>query len=88
MHTLVESLFLQASSYKIAFALKEFRAVSAFVTPGRDFGGTSWSNGVPEYWIWRNQICFYMSGRRRDINVKHHPMLIFNTSLLHYAITP
>jgi hypothetical protein len=62
--------------------------VSAFVTPRRDFGGTGWSTGVLEYWIWWYWICFYMKGRRRNIKIDDHPFLTSNAPILHHSITP
>jgi hypothetical protein len=47
-----------------------------------------WRNGLAEYWIWWNWICFDMNGERRDIKTDYHPFLIGNTSLRHHSITP
>jgi len=33
-----------------------------------------WNNAVLEYWVWRNEISFYMVGAEKKYNQTHTPL--------------
>jgi hypothetical protein len=39
-----------------------------------------------EYWVWLNEIYFYMEGMDQKIKSDHHPFLIPNIPLFHYSV--
>jgi len=36
-----------------------------------------------EYWIWRNEIYFYMDGTEQEIKSDHHPLFISSPIFYH-----
>jgi hypothetical protein len=47
-----------------------------------------WNNGMLDYWVLRNEICFYMDGADQKIKLDHHPFLIPNFPFFHYSNIP
>jgi hypothetical protein len=41
-----------------------------------------------EYWVWLNEIYFYMEGMDQKIKSDHHPFLIPNIPFFQYSIIP
>ena len=37
-----------------------------------------------EYWVWRNEIYFYIDGTDQKLKSRHHPLLIPNIPLFHW----
>ena len=47
-----------------------------------------WNNGVLEYWVGRNEICFYMDDMDPKIKSDCHPLLIPNIPFFQDFIIP
>jgi len=47
-----------------------------------------WNNGKLEYWVWLNEIYFYLDGPHRKLKSGHHPLFIPNIPLFHHSIFP
>jgi hypothetical protein len=44
--------------------------------------------GIMEYWVCRNEICFYMGGTDQKIKSGSHPFLIPNIPFFHHSTIP
>jgi hypothetical protein len=47
-----------------------------------------WNNGMLEYWVWRNEICFNLAGPHRKLKSAHHPLFIPNIPFSHHSLIP
>jgi hypothetical protein len=45
-----------------------------------------WNNGMLEYWVWRNEIYFYIKDIDQKLKSEHHPLFIPNISFFHHSI--
>jgi hypothetical protein len=45
-----------------------------------------WNNGMLEYWVWRNEIYFYIDGPDRKVKSGHHPLFIPNIPFFHHSM--
>jgi hypothetical protein len=48
----------------------------------------SWNNGMSEYWVWRNEIYFYLDDTDQDFISGHHPLFIPTIPFFHHSIVP
>ena len=47
-----------------------------------------WNNGMLEYWVWRNEIYYYLDGNIQKIKSDYHPLMIPNIPFFHHSIIP
>jgi hypothetical protein len=47
-----------------------------------------WNNGMLEYWVWRNEIYFYIVDIDQKLKTGHHPLFIPNIPFFQYSIIP
>jgi hypothetical protein len=47
-----------------------------------------WKNGMLEYWIWRDEIYFYMDEFHQKFKSGHHALSEPDIPLFHLAIIP
>jgi hypothetical protein len=47
-----------------------------------------WKNGMLEYWVWWNEIYFYIDGTDQKLKSGHHPLLSTNIPFFHHSIIP
>jgi len=47
-----------------------------------------WNNGMLEYWVWRNEIYFYIDDADQKLKLGHHPLFIPNIPFFHHSIIP
>jgi hypothetical protein len=47
-----------------------------------------WNNGMLEYWVWRNEIYFYLDDYDQKLKSGHHPLFIPNIPYIHHSIIP
>jgi len=47
-----------------------------------------WNNGMLEYWIWRNEIYFYIDDIDQKLKSEHHPLFIPNIPFFHHSNFP
>jgi hypothetical protein len=45
-------------------------------------------NGMLEYWVWRNEIYFYIDDTHQKLKSGHHPLFIPNIPFFHHSIIP
>jgi hypothetical protein len=45
-----------------------------------------WNNGMLEYWVWRNEIYFYIVELDQRLKLDHHPIFIPNIPFFHHSI--
>ena len=47
-----------------------------------------WNNGILEYWVWRNDIYFYMEDTDQELKSGYHPFFIPNIPIFQHSIIP
>jgi len=47
-----------------------------------------WNNGILEYWVRRNDICFYLEYTDQKLKSGHHPLFIPNIPIFQHSIIP
>jgi hypothetical protein len=47
-----------------------------------------WKNGMLEYWVWWNEIYFYIDGTEQKLISDHHPLFTPNIPIFHHSIIP
>jgi len=47
-----------------------------------------WNNGILEYWVWRNEIYFYVDNTDQNLKSGHHPLSIPNIPIFQHSIIP
>jgi len=47
-----------------------------------------WKDGMLGYWVWRNEIYFYIDGADQKIKSDHVPLFTPNIPFFHYSNIP
>jgi hypothetical protein len=47
-----------------------------------------WNDGMLEYWVWRNEIYFYLGGPHQKLKSGRHPFFRPSIPFFHHSIIP